>query len=134
MQNELRTRGLLVNVEILGINGAQYYSPLSTRAVTAGRSLAWMQDSASENVWRNWSAAYRDVHILDTSNRVVGVYNLSLHDLANASNYETLRDMFIAAANAGDADHDKIPDHWEEHYLKAPIPAMIRMATTSPTT
>jgi hypothetical protein len=36
--------------------------------------------------------------VLDTLDRVVSVYNLTTHDLAEASNYAELRTILLAAA------------------------------------
>ena len=64
-----------------------------------------------------WGATYRDVRILDSSNRLAGVYNLTLHDLNDPQNYTELLNILLTLANAGDSDNDGLPDAWEERYL-----------------
>ena len=49
-------------------------------------------------MWTSWSAAYRDVQIVDRENHRVAVYNLTEYDLGEPSNYEALRAMLIEAA------------------------------------
>lgn len=101
-----------LNVEVLGVN-------LSTRSAYnsyityLGLALPWLQDSAEKNVWGQWDVVYRDVRILDSANRVVSVYNLSLHDLGRTENRAALRELFLAAAKALDTDADRLPDDWE---------------------
>lgn len=113
MQNEIRQENLLVNVELIGVNQSaadqEYYNQLTT----ATNLLPWLQDTAQANVAALWNIAYRDVVILDSSNRVTGVINLTTYDLAQAANRDRLKEMLRAAANAGDSDGDKLPDHWE---------------------
>jgi hypothetical protein len=52
----------------------------------------------AEHVWTQWRIEYRDVLILDANNVPVGVYNLTVHDLANSLNRDTLKAMLKAAA------------------------------------
>ncbi|HNC97936.1 MAG TPA: hypothetical protein PKY30_21540 [Myxococcota bacterium] len=61
-------------------------------------SLPGLQDDSTNNVWSNWGVTYRDVYILDEHNELVAVYNLTTYGLANSSNYQTLYDLFLAAA------------------------------------
>jgi len=114
----LRKTNLLVNVEIIGINGAADNSPFYNQVVSAGRTCPWLQDTVIDKAWTSWGVTYRDVRLLDSSNRLAGVYNLTTHDLGNPAKYEALKAMFIALANGGDSDQDRLPDHWEERYLK----------------
>ncbi len=75
-------------------------------SMTAGRTLPWLQDvdadgNTKSDVWYDlWNVTYRDVVILDGSNAKVGVYNVTVHDLATPENYATLREMVVDAAMA----------------------------------
>lgn len=82
-------------VRILGVNGFGYESGNGT--ATAGRTLPWLQDTGTANVWTLWNVTYRDVVILDAENKVAGVYNLTSQDLANPDNYAALKAMILAA-------------------------------------
>lgn len=68
-------------------------------SVTAGRTLPWLQATAMADVWKDWSPTYRDVVLLDGDGKVVGIYNLTTHDLGVAANYAELKALFVAAAN-----------------------------------
>jgi len=83
------------------------------RLTTATNLLPWLQDTIQANVASLWNTAYRDVVILDSSNRVAGVMNLTTYDLTQAANRDRLKALLRATANAGDSDGDKLPDHWE---------------------
>ena len=84
--------------------------------------LSWLQETSDERVWTNWGVTYRDVWILDSSNRLSGVFNLTQHDLSRASEFTALKSMFIAVANSGDGDKDSLPDQWEALYPESTEP------------
>jgi hypothetical protein len=58
-----------------------------------------VEDTSSDAIWSQWNAVWRDVIILDGDNQIVDVYNLTSFDLSNPTNYDTLRQLFIDAAN-----------------------------------
>ena len=62
------------------------------------RDIPWLQDSLDEQVWTQWQVTYRDVIILDENNELIGVYNLTEHNLADASSYDELKLMLETAA------------------------------------
>ncbi len=64
----------------------------------AGRVLAWLQDTKAANAWGLWHADFRDVIVIDDQNKVVEIYNLTLHDLRTPANYDSLRTVLITAA------------------------------------
>jgi hypothetical protein len=66
--------------------------------IVAGRTIPLLQDTVTENVWGSWNATWRDVMILDTQNVHVQTYNLTLNDLANPTNYATLKMMLKSVA------------------------------------
>jgi len=86
-----------VPIQILGVNEIGYES--GNAAVTMGRVLPWIQATAMANVWQDWKPGYRDVVLLDGASKVIGIYNLTTHDLSVPMNYAELKAMFINAAN-----------------------------------
>lgn len=113
----MRQEKLFTNVEIIGVNRSSANSDYYNQITSVGRTMPWLQDTAEARVWTSWAVAYRDVIVLDSSNRVVGVMNLSINDLGVTTNRARLKEMFRAAANSGDSDGDQLPDHWEYHYI-----------------
>jgi hypothetical protein len=100
MQKELAADS--VNVHILGVNEAGLESGNAT--ICNGRDLPWLQDLAdSANVWASWGVTFRDVVILDPQNQFLEAYNLTVHNLANGSDYATLKELLRATAKATDA-------------------------------
>jgi hypothetical protein len=59
--------------------------------------LPLFQDTVAADAWTTWGAGYRDVVLLDEENRIIGVYNLSTHNLGNEDNYAELRDLLTGA-------------------------------------
>jgi hypothetical protein len=84
-------------IRILGINAVGQESGNS--GVVAGRTLPWLQDTKSQDVWTRWKVTWRDVIVLDTDNNVAGIYNLTDHDLAKAANYDSLKTLLIKVSN-----------------------------------
>ncbi len=83
-------------IQILGINAAGLES--GNPSITAGRALPWLQDTPEANVWAAWQVTFRDVVILDTENRPVAAYNLTVHDLADPASYAELKQLLTDAA------------------------------------
>ena len=83
---------------MIGINGVGYESANSL--AVSGRTLPWLQDTAQEQVWQKWGVLYRDVIILDGANVPVAVFNLSSYDLANPTNYDSLKTLLRGIAEA----------------------------------
>jgi hypothetical protein len=100
-------------VELMGVNQYAADQEFYNQLTTTNNFLPWLQDTAQANVASLWSTVYRDVIILDSSNRVAGVMNLTSSDLGQATNRDRLKEMLRSVANAGDSDGDKLPDHWE---------------------
>lgn len=103
MQQELRSSYPALHIELLGIN--EKGQEPGNASATAGRTLPWLQDvdanvDGKSDVFTSWQVALRDVVILDGTNAKVGVYNLNSHDLANSTNFATLREMLVDAAMA----------------------------------
>ena len=66
--------------------------------ITSGRTIPWLQDVPDQDVWTSWHVTWRDVIVLDQENRVVNIFNLTDHDLADSTNYATLRSILLEAA------------------------------------
>ena len=98
MQTELDAEVLTRRVRIHGVNSVGAES--GNAAACVGRTIPWLQDTASEMVWDLWQVTYRDVIILDPSNEVVTVFNLTTRDLAVPAEYEALKTLLREAANA----------------------------------
>ena len=96
MQAEIDTTHTTRRIKILGVNAAG--EEIGNSGMCAGRVLPWLQDTPSANVWATWHVTFRDVVILDQENRVIQVYNLTEHSLADPGNYSALRDSLIDAA------------------------------------
>jgi hypothetical protein len=66
-------------------------------ALFAVTDLPVVQDDATWDVWTLWGAVWRDVYVLDRTNHVTAVYNLTTHNLSDPANYAELYDLFVAA-------------------------------------
>lgn len=88
-------REIGVGVAILGVDGVGFEDDAS---FCAGRSIPWLQDVAEVDAWGAMEVDYRDVVVVDAEGIVVAYYNLTLHDLEQASNYEELRDLLTGTA------------------------------------
>lgn len=103
MQQELRDTYPALRIQLLGVNDKGHEA--GNPSVTANRTLPWLQDvdgnsDGTADVHASWEVTFRDIVILDGSNAKVGVYNVTSHDLANAANFATLREMLVDAAMA----------------------------------
>ena len=96
MQQELVTANPNTRIRLLAINlvGLDSFVPLDA----AGGPLPILQDTAAQNVWGSWNATWRDVMMLNSDNVHVQTYNLTLNDLANPTNYATLKMMLKSIA------------------------------------
>lgn len=63
-----------------------------------GRDLPWLQDDATSLVWTSWAPTYRDLVILDRDNVQVEVFNLTDHNLGDATEYAALKALLIDVA------------------------------------
>ena len=96
MQHELDADSLTLDVVISGVNGIGHESGIPS--MCAGRDIALDQDIDTAKVWDSWHVTYRDVFVLDAENKVVTVYNLTQHDLADSVNYQTLKTILRQTA------------------------------------
>jgi hypothetical protein len=80
---------------ILGVNAAGLEAGNGT--VTVDRTLPWLQDTEAVDAWGTWGVAWRDVWVLDPEGVLVGIMNLTEHDLSTPENFAALRELIEAA-------------------------------------
>jgi hypothetical protein len=85
-----------VPIRILGVNAPEEAG--GNAGMVAGRVLAWLQDQKPPDAWHLWQADYRDVIVVDDENKVVSIYNLTIHNLADSTSYAELRTILLSAA------------------------------------
>ncbi len=98
LQDEIRGEGWADDVQILGVNQIGHES--GNESACIGKDLPWLQETAQQPIWTPWDITYRDVVILDGSNRKVSTYNLTNQDLSQPGNYAALKALLRAAAEA----------------------------------
>lgn len=97
MQDELIAEGH-TDISLLAVNAAGLAS--GNAAASVGVDLPLLQDTASVDAWGQWGVTWRDVVVLDRDNVVVSVFNLTSHNLANAVEYDALKQLLIDTADA----------------------------------
>ena len=95
MQKEIAADLPEAGIQILGVNEVGQESENST--ICEGRDLPWLQEVAAEPIWDLWHVTWRDVFVLDGRNEVYAVYNLSVHNLSVAANYDSLKTLLLQA-------------------------------------
>jgi len=106
LQADLDANHAELGVQIVGVNIANIAGDdPNNPTMTDGRDLPWLQDvdanaDGDSDAWAAWEAQLRDVIILDASNQKISTYNLTLNDLAEADNYNHLKDLLVGAATA----------------------------------
>ncbi len=68
-----------------------------------GRDLPWLQDTQDVGVWSAWQVTYRDVIVLDRQGLLVGAFNLTENDLADADSLDQLRAALLRLAEEAPA-------------------------------
>jgi len=102
MQDDLASAYPSLDIQVLGINERGQES--ANALAVEDRTLPWLQDvdqngNNVSDVWNEtWQIEYRDVVVLNGANEPTFVFNLTTHDLGNATNYETLRDAMLRTA------------------------------------
>ena len=96
MQGELDSESPQSQIYILGVN--QVGSEPGNPAMVAGRSLPWLQELNTHNVWQEWGATLRDAFLLDRDNHLVDVVSLTANDLSVPANYDALKTQLLAIA------------------------------------
>ena len=97
MQDELNANYPQLDIQLLAIdridaqgNGVSNFS--------IDQDLPMVVDNNSDSIWSTWGGAWRDVVILNQDNEIVTSYNLTQYNLANQSNYDTLKQLLIDTA------------------------------------
>ncbi len=83
-------------MQILGVNRDDLAD--GNPGMVAGRTLPWLQDTTSQDVWDSWKVTWRDVVVLDSRNVKLTVYNLTDHDLEDSTAFNTLKQILLTAA------------------------------------
>ena len=96
MQTQIDAMTLLVEVQILGVNGAGLEG--SNANACEGKDLPWLQETPNQMVWSPWQVNYRDVIIINENNEPLATYNLTDHDLGSSANFEELKAMLVGYA------------------------------------
>ena len=96
MQTDLNANYPNLDIEIFGINMTGTSSGVNI--FSSSLNLPTVQDDSSLGIWSDWGAQWRDVYILNESNELVLVYNLTQYSLSNSTNYDTLMQHFIDTA------------------------------------
>ncbi|MBA62777.1 MAG: hypothetical protein CMJ76_10480 [Planctomycetaceae bacterium] len=128
LQNDLDTNHTDLGVEIVGINLAERES--GNTSITAGVDLPWLQDIDSDgdgnsDVWNDWGAQLRDVMIVDEQNQLVETINLTLNDLAESTNYDSLKAKIIGA-DSGEGEMNTEDDWLVNQQLDDAIDSLAR--------
>ncbi len=103
IQDEIAAEFPELDIQFVGVNqsGLDY----GNATFTADIDLPWLQDVDADgdgrsDAWAAWDVLPRDVVILNADNLPVATYNLTTHDIAEAENYETLKQLVIDVASA----------------------------------
>lgn len=104
MAEELNTNYPSSEIDILAINeeGEERDNPVAA----ALADLPLLQDVDANNdgnsdVWEDWGASWRDVHVVDAQGELHSVYSLTTDgDLRETADYNTVKDRIIDAATS----------------------------------
>ena len=128
LQQDLDTNHADLGVEIVGINLADRDSGNAT--ITSGTDLPWLQDADNDgdgnsDVWHEWGAQLRDVMIVDEENQLIETINLTLNDLADSENYDSLKAK-ILGTDSGEGEIDAEDDWLVNEQLDETIDSLAR--------
>jgi hypothetical protein len=93
LQKEIDAMKAAGDVHILGVNQVDQES--ANTLLCEGRDIPWLQETIDSQVWIPWDVVYRDVIILNGDNERAAVFNLTVHDLSVAANYDSLRSLLL---------------------------------------
>ena len=91
MQKELNQEGH--EIYILGINHIDKSTANDT--ITANRDIPWLQDETEVDLWSAWEVSYRDVYLITPEGVLFDTINLSVSDLGNEENYNSLKETLL---------------------------------------
>ena len=98
MQEELDLDYPQLNIQILAIDKISA-GGVGVSSFSSSLDLPMVVDNSSDNIWANWGGIWRDIVILDANNEIYDTYNLTQNSLSNATNFATLKQLFIDAAS-----------------------------------
>jgi hypothetical protein len=101
MQKDVDTVATTRAIRIFGID--KIGEDRDNALICEGRTIPWLQDTPTFNVWDSWHVTWRDVFVLDADNRIVTIYNLTTNDLSDSTKYAELRSILINAAGRASA-------------------------------
>jgi len=104
IQADLDANYASLAIEILGINiiGGENGNPFLTSLV----SLPWLQDDSSTEVADLWSAAQRDLVILDEENLPIQRYSLASHNICESAEASALLNLLVTSVSPSGDDDD----------------------------
>lgn len=97
MQQEINPQDAAVDIHIHGVNQIGHEG--GNAGICNGRTIPWLQEVSGSLVWTPWNVSYRDVVILDEQNEVAAVFNLTVHNLADSTNFAALRALLLEIAD-----------------------------------
>ena len=108
MQAELEIEYPQYDIQILAVN--QTGNSGGEALVASLGDLPVVQDNSTVSIWDTWhamtpnpstnaGAPWRDIHILNPDSEIISTYNLTVYNLQNTQNYDTLKQMFVDAAS-----------------------------------
>ena len=107
LQDELEKEYPDLGISIVGVNETGFggcvpeqedWECSGNALMCLDRDLPWLQDQVEVAAWDSWGAAYRDVMILDSDNRLFAIFNVTAHNLSLPAEYEGLKTLLLAAA------------------------------------
>jgi hypothetical protein len=101
LQRVLSREQHAMRVQILGVNDSTQWNENGN--LPSNVTLPWLQDTQVDDVWGLWRVTWRDVWVLDDSNRTIAVYNLTVHSLATPANFDSLLHLLRDAAETDSA-------------------------------
>ncbi|MBD3161304.1 MAG: hypothetical protein GF346_03800 [Candidatus Eisenbacteria bacterium] len=102
MQEQFEDEHPARDFQFLGVNEVGHER--GNEAVCEGRAIPWLQETEEEKVWDPWDVTYRDVIFLDQENRPVAVFNLTIHDLSEQAEYDSLLRLVERLTGGGKDD------------------------------
>ena len=81
----------LAGVRALGVNAVDHGDTASVRAMCAGITIPFVQDTEKEHLWDDAGAQKDDIFVLNAARRVVRVFSCFDRPLTTAANRDTLR-------------------------------------------
>ena len=98
MHNELAQEYPELPIKMFAIN--QIGAETGTSSFTEAHALPMVNDNITDNIWVQWESIWRDFYILNRSNELIEIYNLTEHNLNDPLNYQELKQKILTAAQS----------------------------------